>query len=60
MKKKKVMKALLIAVAVDVFYGHFYAIMRNVSPETFDDFFVAKDMLYTETGLDKLWKKNKD
>jgi hypothetical protein len=57
---KKITKVLLIAGAVDVFYGHFYAIWRNVSPESFDWFFEQKDNLYKGIGLDKLWKKTED
>ena len=57
---KKITKVLLIAGAVDTFYGHFYAIWRNVSPDTFNCFFKTKDNLYKIIGLDKLWKKNED
>lgn len=57
---KKTTKVLLIAGAVDMFYGHFYAIWRNVSPESFNWFFETKDCLYEKIGLDKLWKKNED
>lgn len=57
---KKITKVLLIAGAVDMFYGHFYAIWRNVSPESFNWFFEQKDYLYKIIGLDKLWKKNED
>ena len=54
---KKATKILLIAGAVDIFYGHYYAIWRNVSPETFDRFFEVKDNFYGMIGLDKLWNK---
>ncbi len=57
MNKKKITKVLLIAGLVDMFYGHFYAVWRNVSPDTFDWFFEQKDDLYRSIGIDKLWKK---
>lgn len=57
---KKITKVLLIVGAVDMFYGHFYAIWRNVSPDTFNCFFETKDWLYGKIGVDKFWKKNKD
>lgn len=54
---KKITKVILIAGLVDMFYGHFYAIWRNISPDTFDWFFEQKDEFYEFIHLDKLWKK---
>lgn len=61
MNKKKIAKVILIGVIVDTFYGHLYAVWRNVSPRTFNMFFKRKDEYYKELGIDRIWKKkNKD
>lgn len=54
---KKVTKVFLIGVAVDIFYGHLFAIWRKVNPKNFNAFFDQKDKFYERLGVDKLWKK---
>lgn len=58
---KKWMKAGLIFIGFDTFYGHLFPIWRLKSPETYEDYMHTKDMLYKKIGIyDKLKKEIDD